>query len=245
MAQKPPAQPFSYGQLYATDPVLRAVLAHDQVQDARNKKQLQAARDAALISYGIVPSDLPAGMVGDLTGVTDSTRQLAQQATDSGLSTIARLARSYTERQSGDLGGLYARNALHSGDYKRLSENNLQDYQVAKSDAANQLLGQLAGYWNTYTGQQQQLADRNQNAVTDAYGRILSGIGNGTIAAPSAPPRAPSAPAAPPRSKVNVGAVAASYEPHPGAVYTGAPVRPARPTTPKPPRVYRGNGGPQ
>lgn len=193
-AAAPPPQPAApdYSTLLSSDPVLQAALRATTARGVQQEADLAGARQRALIQYGAIPDP---GILGGLGGdITDSTRQLAGQATEAGVSTTAQLRDAYKRQQSGDIGSLIGRNSLRSGDYKRLSRENLHGLQVGEANAQTSLLDTLAGFASTRADQQQQNVTGIQSAAGDALTRIVGQINAGTIGAGTSPAAAAATP---------------------------------------------------
>lgn len=215
LAQQPGGQPqggLDYTALFTSDPILQAALGQITAQNQQAQTALTAARQRALIEHGAIPdpgtlSSALTGNVGD--DITDSTRQLAGQATEAGLSTLARLRRDYERQQEADVANLAGRGMLRSGAYRQHSTENLRNLQLGQYDAQQTLLDRLAGLWQGYQGQQADSASRAASATGDALTRALGQIDAGLVAAPAGPSPTPAhAPApqqaAPPKPRLRL-----------------------------------------
>lgn len=190
------AQP-NYQALLRGYPGLASQLAAINAQGTANTANLTALRRRALIQYGQIPAQLSSVLTGGVNADIDQlTRDLAGQATQGGVSTVAQLQRAYQQANQGDLASLAARGLLRSGATGQHLNENLGEYQRQQYGAQQQLQDQLAQAYQGYLGQQQQqrqsVYDATQGALQGIVGQINAGlIGGGTSAAP---PRRASAP---------------------------------------------------
>lgn len=232
--------PLNYEALTASDPILQAKLRAISGQGAIQQGQLSQARQQALIGYGAVPDAVTSPALTSLLGgiapdITQTTRDLAQQGTDSGLSTLGQLRQGYTDKQRGDIGSLGGRGMLRSGEYRERSLENLHGLQTGEANAQQGLLSNLSGLWSGYQGEQQQNTSDAQTATSDALTRILGQINAGTLASPTKV----ASPGAPPPSGVAPGNVISGVpKPPPNYGFRPVPVIPrassAAPTGPRP-----------
>jgi hypothetical protein len=204
----------------------------------------------ALVNFGSVP-DLAtlAKQLGlsqeDLSGLAGSdVQRLAQENTDAGLSTQARLAQANQDAIRQLTNQLNARGLLNSGESAYELDRQDTGYRQAQSDATQKLLDYLNQYQQGYASAQAQRAQ----ALASAYGsaadrQFASNQGSAGTAATWAFTDANGA-------HVYRGPDGTLYNAD-GSVYNGpggAPptstslAPPVAPTTPKPP-TYGGSGG--
>lgn len=136
-------------------------------QNTSERADVAQQAQRALIDYGAIP----AGELNPLLGVTDATRQLAEQNTGAGMSTLARIQHAAELARQGSLDKLAARGMLSSGETGfQLGELGLQRQQ-AEYDALQQVMDRLFGMQSAF-GQ----SDFNRrlalfDAAINAYGR--------------------------------------------------------------------------
>lgn len=204
-----------YEALLAADPALQAALARANAEGVADQGALTEQRRAALIQYGAVPTDLPESMVGSIApDINDTTRELANANTQAGLSTVAQLGQAYRRQRGGDIASLAGRGLLRSGAYRQHNREDLQAFQQNQANAAQSLLGTLAGYWGTYGQNQAAHAADVGQATSDALSRVVGQINAGELA-PSVSLAAPAA-AKPRPAPVTASALPSMLKP-PGA----------------------------
>lgn len=189
------AQPgINYQSQLANDPMLQATLSGLSAQGVTDAAQLTAARQTALARYGQIPANLSGGAAGNVNAdVNQVTRDLAQQATSGGVSTVAQLARQYEQQQAADNASLAARGLLISGAVGQHANADLGAYQTSQYQAQNSLLDYLTGQNQNFLGQQaglrSQAADASNQALQRIIAQISAGIGVGPTPQPTAAPR--------------------------------------------------------
>lgn len=194
------AKTLNYQSLLGKDPILQSTLSAISGQGVDQQGALTQARQQALIGYGAIPGSVTSPALSSLLGgiapdITQTTRDLAQSSTDSGLSTLAQLRQGYTHDQGASTADLGGRGLLRSGAYAQHAGENLQNLQTGEANAQTGLLGQLSGLWSGYQGQQQQNASQAQSATSDALTRIMGQINAGIIG--TSPTNTPAPAAAP------------------------------------------------
>lgn len=169
--------------LLGSDPILRQALSGINAQTAASNASLDEQRRRYLVQYGGVPDSLPGGYQID-----PLTQQLAQQATQGGLSTLAQLQHAYNQAQSASVGDLAARGIIHSGAYGQHANENLYNYNVSQAQAQQQLFDTINGLRQNQLAQQQQAVQQGQDATQAGVDRIIAQINAGTIGGGGAPP---------------------------------------------------------
>lgn len=103
--------------------------------------------------------------------ITPAATQIAQENTDAGLSTTARLDQQNQLANQKITAALNARGMLNSGETGyELGQENLS-YRQAESDAYQKLLGYLQQYQNGYLSAQESRAEALAQAYDDAASR--------------------------------------------------------------------------
>lgn len=200
-----------YQSLLAGDTTLQDALKAISARGAANQADLTGAGQRALIQFGQIPTDLGGSYTGaDQFGYSDPlTRDLAQQATQGGISTWAQLQHAGNVNRANTIAALTARGAFHSGALgTHLNEVGLQNAQ-AQSQATQALLDQLHGNYQSYLTGQDQLTQNAASDVNDSYQRIIAQInagllGSGTPGTTATPAPKPPVTAAPhPQTQVS------------------------------------------
>lgn len=186
-----------YTTLLQNDPLLKQTLAGLNASGVSNQAGLQAAQQRALIQYGGVPS---AASLPGVTGIDQTTRDLAGQNTSAGLSTLAKLGQAHDLADQASVASEAARGVLRSGAYGQHAAENLLNYNQGQDTATQQLLDYLNGIYSGYLGQQQTLQGSAASASNDALTRLIAEIQAGLVTGggPPAPPVTPPPPPAPP-----------------------------------------------
>lgn len=152
--QAPPPMPIS-GQAAANH---YSTLAHANPDYVTGRADLEAQGTQSgasaserirqqLIAFGIIPE----GFQDKYGWVNDETRMLAQQNTQSGVSTFARIQKAYADAARRSKKLLAARGMLRSGELgHNLNESALLNRQNL-SDATGKLLDANRGVYDTYT----------------------------------------------------------------------------------------------
>lgn len=163
-----PAQraPFDFN----TDPGYLAALAGEQAGAAGLDASLRAARESALVNFGD-PS--MAGAFG-LPDVSPLTAAMAQQATTSGVSTLAQLQRSRDQSQQTIQNQLAAHGLIRSGDLGWRSGQNQQDYGNSLYSAQQGVLDTLASKASDVASQKAGLHTNTVSALTNAYNTYVN-----------------------------------------------------------------------
>lgn len=191
----PPARPVTrtvttppnYLALLQNDPTLQATLAQINAQGLINQGSLTGGQQQILGRLGetINPASLPEGIrsrLGNLgAALTPELAGIVQQANQSGVSQLSRLAHDYQQQQSATKGNLAARGLIHSGALGQHENENLRGYTLGQYDARQNALDSLAGLQQTYLGQQQQLTGQAGQAVGQAQQNVNSQIQAGMI----------------------------------------------------------------
>lgn len=174
---------FDYTTLLNNDPILRQTLAQIKQAQAADQAALNGTEQQALIGYGQVPGSL-AQIPGLASAVDQTTRDLADQNTKSGLSTYARLQEAYKQAVQGTNSSLAARGLLRSGAFGQDNAQDLLGYNQAQSTAVGQLNQYLQGVYNGYLGQQQALMQQESEAYNNALAQLIAEIQAGLIHPP-------------------------------------------------------------
>lgn len=175
-----------YAKLLGNDYGLIQSNANIGAQGLTDMAALNAARQRAIAQFGSVPGQTTG--TGDLSGAIDeTTRQLAEQATSSGVSTTAQLRKAYdTQRQSVN-SNLAARGVLRSGAYGQHANEDLSNFNLASYQASQGLMDYLSGLYSGYQAQQQSLRDKQLQAENDALNRVIAQINAGQLTSGQAP----------------------------------------------------------
>jgi hypothetical protein len=187
---------------------LQGLLAQINASGAGNQASLTGQQQQILGRLGetIDPSRLPAGIAGRLgnlgAALTPELSGVVDAANQSGVSTLAQLARQYQRAQSASAGDLAARGIIRSGAYGQHAADNLHDYTLGQYQARQSALDALGGLQSSFTQQQQDLAGQAGSATNDALGRLTDQIRAGLVAPPTSAPGAAPLPPAVPRAAV-------------------------------------------
>lgn len=178
----PPAGPTDYySKLLGDDPQLKATLDALSALGSSYKTGFGTNLAQLLEQYGAVPDQIPDALK---PYITDTVRGLASAATSGGASTLAQLAKAAQAQHEQSINSLAARGLIHSGALGQHENEDLQNANLARSNALNQLLGNIGQAQQGYLGQQQSLEQQRETAANDALNRIYGQINAGTIAAP-------------------------------------------------------------
>lgn len=181
------------------DPLYKQTQADIAAARIGDQASLTAARQRALTEYGAVPTltGNETTLVGNIApDINDTVRQLAQQNTQAGLSTVGQLKTAYDQNIQALQASLAARGLLSSGEtgYQLGQQNN--QYQQAGYNALQQLLDTLSGYQSSYLTAEQAREQAIAAAAQAAAGRIpvdtLAATPTSTPAAPASPSSAAS-----------------------------------------------------
>jgi hypothetical protein len=191
---------------YTTDPGYLAALAAEQAGSAELDAQLRAARERAFVQFGD-PSLAGAFGIGDVSPLTAA---MAQQATTSGISTLAGLQRTRDQNQQTIQNTLAAHGIITSGDLGYRTGVNQQNYSSALYGAQQSVLDSLAQAARENAIQKQNLPGGVVTALENAFQNYISnpqywgggGGGGGSSSQATTSPAAPAAPPAPPVPKV-------------------------------------------
>lgn len=177
----------SYADQLQNDLILQQQLSGINAGATAHAAQLTALRQQALAQFGEIPANLNGTLTGDVNSDVDqTTRDLANTATQSGMSTVAQLQKAYQTQQESDINSLAARGMIHSGALGQHANLDLTAYQQSQSDATQKLLDYLSSAYQTYLGQQ---ATDQSTAVDDtnqALQRIIAQINAGYVPLPAA-----------------------------------------------------------
>lgn len=182
-----------YASQLANDPGLQSQLAAINAQGTSNAANLTAEQQRALAQYGQIPDNLGqyAGSIGQVN-VDQTTRDLANAATQGGVSTVAQLLKAYQNQQQGDNASLAARGMLRSGALGQHANLDLTAYQQSQYDATQKLLDYLGSAYQNFLGQQSQGQTAAANATNQALQNLIAQINAGQLgAAPNGPVNAP------------------------------------------------------
>lgn len=182
--QNPQSQQQWYTDLLKNDPILGQQLSGYNASGVSNQAALNAAQQRALIQYGSVPG----GALPGVTGIDQTTRDLADQNTAGGLSTLAKIRAGYQQADQASVASEAARGILHSGAYGQHAAENLLNYNQAQDTGTQTLLDYLSGLYNGYLQQQQTLQQQAASSQGDALSRIISQITTGQITYPTTVP---------------------------------------------------------
>jgi hypothetical protein len=155
---------------FSTDPGYLAALAAEQAGSAGLDASLRAARETALVNFGD-PSMAGAFGIGDVSPLTAA---MAQQATTSGVSTLAQLQRSRDQNQQTIQNSLAAHGIIRSGDLGYKTGQNQQDYGTSLYSAQQGVLGTLAGQASDVASQKAGLHTNTVSALTNAYNTYVN-----------------------------------------------------------------------
>jgi hypothetical protein len=210
---------------FSTDPGYLAALAAEQAGSAQLDAALRAARESALVRFGD-PSLAGAFGIGDLSPLTAA---MAQQATTSGVSTLAGLQKQRDLSQQNIVNSLAAHGLIGSGDLGWRTGQNLQDYGSSLYQAQQGVLDTLAQQASQTALQKQGLHTNTVGALTGAYNTYVNDPSYWGAAAPAAPVAPVTPKAAAPSPVASALAAPAAPIPNPR---TTAPV--SRLATPNP-----------
>lgn len=159
--------------MITNDPSYQLAQQNASASGISSAAQRAAATQQALIQFGMVPDFSGLGISPDQQGflsqdVTPDISALAQQNTTNGLSTEAQLQRQNQQNTLLLQQQLAGRGALSSGEANYQLGNNQQNYNLAQSNAVNQLLSTIAGYQNQYVTAQQTAQQQLQAAMQAA-----------------------------------------------------------------------------
>lgn len=167
-----------YKSLIANDPVfsqLKQDLAAQGIQDAGGRA---AAVQRALIQFGQVPDFNATGLNGLNPewlnqDVTDQTRQLASQNTESGMSVTARQASQFDKNLRAIKNALAARGALRSGETGYQLGEAQKQYDTQRYDSTQELLDYIAGAQQGFTAAERARQAQAAQAAESAAGRQI------------------------------------------------------------------------
>ena len=171
---------FNYTDLLKNDTLLNNTLSGLSAQGVADQAALRAGQQKAVIGFGQVPSAILADPTV-ASAIDQTTRDLAQQNTQAGLSTAAKLKQAYDQATQAHVADEAARGMLRSGAYGQHSAEDLLGYNQAQDTATSQLLDYLNGLYTGYLQQQQALQGQATAASGDALNRIINEITAGLI----------------------------------------------------------------
>jgi hypothetical protein len=163
-----------YASLIQNDPIfgqLKADLSANGIQDAAARA---AAIQRGLIQFGEVPSfNGLAGLNQDWlsSDVNDTTRQLAQQNTASGMSVVARQQKQYQDNIRSIKNALAARGALRSGETGYQLGEAQRGFDTAQFDARQELLDYIMGAQQGFLAAERQRQGQLAQGAEGAFGR--------------------------------------------------------------------------
>jgi hypothetical protein len=154
---------------------------------------------ADLIRYGGIPTGVQ---------VSDTTRQLAEDASRSGFSELAQLQRGYRTNTAAGTTALAGRGLGFSGGIGQHMMRSLQDYDIDRATAEENLRARLTGYRSQQGAAVQSAQGQAQTAIQNALQLLSQQIQTGQIANPAGPgigtlPATPKPQAAPFRTNPN------------------------------------------
>lgn len=151
-----------------------------KAQGVQSAAQRTAMRQRAITQYGAVPDFMKAGADLGLLGqdigqdITPEIAALAQQNTEAGLSTTARLSKAHSDAVRQIQNYLGARGMARSGETGYQLENEDQNFAQGSYDSVQKLLDYLAGVQSAFTqGEQQRLMEHNA-AAERAAPRVIA-----------------------------------------------------------------------
>ncbi len=169
-------------------PGLAEEIARINAAGGTNAALLTALRRRLLIQFGQIPPGLDSVLTGNANAdVNQLTRDLAAQATQGGVSTVADLRRAWDQTRNQGIASLAEHGLARSGGTGQVVNESLGGYQRGLYGAQQSLIDQLGAGYQTFLGQQETLRQQSSQALKDALTGQTQGIANGTIAAPSAP----------------------------------------------------------
>src|SRR5262245_2834236 len=176
---------------FSTDPGYLAALAAEQAGSAQLDASLRAAREQALVRFGD-PSLAGAFGIGDLSPLTAA---MTQQATTSGVSTLAGLERTRDLAQQNIQNQLAAQGIIRSGDLGWRTGQNVQNYAADLYNVQQGVLDTLAERARQTALQKQQLHTNTVGALTSAYQSYVNDPRYWGMAGASPPPAETTTPA--------------------------------------------------
>lgn len=148
---------------------------------AQNQAQLNSQLANAYESFGknvdlaTLAKQLGMSEADIQSALGPDVQKLAQENTDAGLSTTARIDKANQDAVRQIIANLNKRGILHSGEAGyELDQQNLS-YRQANSDAYSKLLGYLDQYQQGYLSAQQQNAGKLSDAYSSAADRVQAG----------------------------------------------------------------------
>ncbi len=170
-------------------PGLAEEIARINAAGGTNQAMLTALRRRLLIQFGQIPAGLDSVLTGGANADVDQlTRDLAQQATQGGVSTVAQLLRGYNQARNQGVASLAEHGLARSGGTGQVINESFRNYQQAQYGAQQALQDALAQGYQTYLGQQEALRGQSATALKDALQGQIAGVGAGTIATGGAAP---------------------------------------------------------
>jgi len=155
---------------FSTDPGYLAALAAEQAGSAGLDASLRAARERALVDFG----DPSLAVAFGIPDVSPLTAAMAQQATTSGVSTLAQLQRARDQSQQTIQNSLAAHGLIRSGDLGYKTGQNQQDYGTSLYSAQQGVLDTLAGPASDVASQKAGLHTATVSALTNAYNTYVN-----------------------------------------------------------------------
>jgi len=161
---------------YQSNPYYRQVAANVASQGAAEAGSTRDSIRQALIQYGLVPQNFQ----DKLGALDDTSRSLIGKATESGVSTHARLIEQRQQAIRNLVTRLTARGLRRSGAKGYGLRKKQLDFDRQQSDALGQLLGGVNSMYLNYGmgefGRQQSLA----NAMSQVFQNFYGGGGGGS-----------------------------------------------------------------
>ncbi len=175
-------------------PGLAEEIARINASGGTNQAQLTALIRRYLIQYGAVPANLNSALTGDANAAVDQlTRDLAQQATQGGVSTTAQRLRSYNQERNQGVANAAEHGLARSGATGQAIRESFGNFQRGTYGDLQSLMDQLGQGYQTFLGQQDALRQQSSQALKDALQGQIGGVGSGQIAVGGggAAPKAP------------------------------------------------------
>lgn len=180
--------------ILAQDPFFQQFKAGLGAQGVQDEATRRAAIQRALIQFGEIPESILQGgqqLTGPVLSVLDeTTRSLAQQNTQAGLSTMARIEQARQDQARAVERHLASRGLLRSGETGFLTQRAHTDFLRLQSDARQQLLDYLAGVQSAFLQSERARQQQTWQAMLEA---LLRSGQQGPPGGAAPPPAAPGA----------------------------------------------------
>jgi hypothetical protein len=169
-----------YGSLIQGDPGLQQLLKDLQAGSYADAASRNAAFQRSAIQFGMLPDiGKAAGSLGlsqdDLSGIFGpDTQRLAEQNTQAGLSTKARIEQQHQQNLRALQTALRQRGAVRSGEAGHLRQQEQTGYDRANYDSTNELLEYLSGLQAGYAAAERQRAMQRSQGMSEAAARVIA-----------------------------------------------------------------------